>query len=347
MAAILSGRSCHLVKVAHVAAIGLLGNAPVARADASIDVTLTPAGEDLAQYLQLTVPQLIQNAEDKFNALFQVENLPSLLNAFAATTAVANRGVGVNYAVEPNEAMVGVTANGFVASDASLGSSDHVIGGFVFNFGLTGGVNLGRVGSSDRWTVFANAFYEQAGYKDLEGHLTTAAAHVQYKAIRPIGHWSGLDLTSGLEVARWTISTKQDSLTVNFKVENEANGMNAHLAYNASGVMNVEANAYTVPIEVTTGLRAGIFHLYGGVGMDLTASKATIDVNLTGQIVFRDDQTHEGDATVVATGEASPSALSVHALAGIQLDLPYSNLYLQGLVTPDDAGLAFGVRASF
>ncbi|MFT3692156.1 MAG: hypothetical protein QM831_03380 [Kofleriaceae bacterium] len=319
-----------------------------ARADSSITVTLTPAGEDLATYLHLTVPEMIQSAEDKFNALFQTENLPSLLNAFAATTAVANRGVGVSYAVKPNEAMVGVTANGFIASDASLGSSDHVIGGFVFNFGLTGGVNLGRFGSSDRWTVFANAFYEQAGYKDLEGHLTTGGAHVQYKAVKPIGHWSGLDITSGLEVARWTISTKQDSLTVNFTVQDGSNPMqNAHLAFNSSGVMNVVANAYTIPIEVTTGLRAGPFNLYGGVGADITSATATIDVNLTGDIVYRDDQTKEGSAIVTATGESSPSVLSVHALAGIQLDLPYSNLYIQGLITPDDEGLAFGVRASF
>ncbi|HEY0250924.1 MAG TPA: hypothetical protein VGC41_05325, partial [Kofleriaceae bacterium] len=98
--------------ISNVVAAGVLGWSLVARADSSIVVTLTPAGQDLATYLQLTVPQLIANAEGKFDALFQTENLPSLLNAFAATTAIANRGVGVSYAMKPNEVNFGVTANG-------------------------------------------------------------------------------------------------------------------------------------------------------------------------------------------------------------------------------------------
>jgi hypothetical protein len=321
-----------------------------ARADSSVVVTLTPAGEQLASYLGLSVPALIQNAEDKFNSLFQTANLPSLLTAFASTTAISDRGLGVDYAVTGHDRMVGAVANGAVPTDPSLAST-NVIGGFIFNFGVMAGANLGRWGAP-RWTVFVNGFYEAAGYKDLEGHLTTGGAHLQYRVLAGAGHglvrWTGLDVTTGLELANWKISTKQDSLSINFKVENPDTGMAEHLVFQATGVMNVEANSLTVPLEVTSGIRVGErLTLYGGGGLDLTSAKATIDVNLVGELYIRTNMEDVGHATIAASGQASPSSITAHALAGLQVELPHANIYTQGIISPANEGVAFGVRIVF
>lgn len=321
-----------------------------ARADSSVVVTLTPDGEQLASYLGLSVPALIQNAEDRFNSLFQTANLPALLSAFASTTAISDRGLGVDYAVTGHSLMVGAVANGAVPTDPSLASS-NVIGGFIFNFGVMLGANLGRWGAP-RWTVFLNGFYEAAGYKDLEGHLATGGTHVQYRVIegarRGAIRWIGLDLTTGLELANWKISTKQDALAINFKVENPANGMAEHLVFQSAGVMNVVARSTTVPIEVTSGVRLGeVVTLYAGGGLDLTASTATIDVNLEGELYIRTNMQDVGHATIVASGQASPSSITAHALAGLQLQLPHANIYTQGIISPDNQGVAFGVRITF
>ncbi len=320
-----------------------------ARADSSVVVTLTPAGEELANYLNLTVPALIQNAEAKFNDLFQTANLPALLSAFASTTAIADRGLGVDYAMTSNQLMVGAMANGALATDAALADSAHVLGGFVFNFAVMAGANLGRWGHP-RWTVFANGFYESAGYHDLEGHLTTGGAHVQYRAIdgtRGGARWIGLDVTTGIELASWTISTARDSLPINFKVENPQ-GDSEHLTFNAMGVMNVKADSVTVPVELTTGISFGnVLVIYGGGGLDLTSATATIDVDLDGELVIRSNQEDVGHATVTATGQASPGAITAHALAGLQVDVPHANVYVQGIATPADEGVAFGLRATF
>jgi hypothetical protein len=313
-----------------------LASATTARADSSVVVTLTPAAQQLADYLHLTIPELIQNAEDKINALFQTANLPSLLTAFASTTAIADRGLGVSYAVTTNQIMVGAVANGAIATDASLSSSDHAIGGLVFNFALMAG---------------ANGFYAQAGYHDLEGHLTTGGAHVQYHALdgNRAGsvRWLGVDVTTGLELARWTISTQRDALSINFKVANPQ-GDSEYLTYVAMGKMNVDANSLTVPLEVTTGVRfAGVVALYAGGGLDLTSATATIDVDLQGQLLQRSDKSYLGDAHITSTGQASPGSVTAHALAGLQIDVPHANIYVQGIVTPADEGVAFGVRATF
>jgi hypothetical protein len=323
---------------------------PAARADSSVVVTLTPAGQQLADYLHLTVPALIQNAEDKFNALFQTANLPALLSSFASTTGIADRGLGVSYAVTSNQMMVGIVANGAIPTSAVLSSNDNVIGGFVFNFAVMAGANLGRW-NLPRWTVFVNGFYAQAGYHELEGHLTTGGAHLQYHALDgthsgPV-RWTGVDITTGLELAKWTISTSRNSLPINFTVNNPA-GDSEHLTFNAMGVMNVEANSLAVPIEVTTGVRlGGLLTFYGGGGIDLTQATATIDVQLDGQLIIRDNQEYVGDAHVSASGQASPGSVTVHGLLGLQLDVPHANIYAQGIVTPDDEGVAFGVRATF
>jgi len=321
-----------------------------AHADSSVVVTLTPAGEQLASYLGLSVPALIQNAQDKFNSLFQTANLPSLLTAFASITAISDRGLGVDYAVTGHDLMIGAVANGAVPTDPSLDSA-NVIGGFIFNFGVMVGANLGRWGAP-RFTVFLNGFYEAAGYKDLQGHLTTGGAHVQYRVLDGAGHgavrWTGLDVTSGLELANWQISTKRDSLAINFKVENPDTGKGEHLVFQSMGVMNVEANAITVPLEVTSGVSLGdLVTLYAGGGVDLTSSTATIDVNLDGELYIRTNMEDVGHATVKATGQASPSSITAHALAGLQFKLPHGNVYTQGIVSPDNEGVAFGFRIVF
>jgi len=332
-----------------VFAVSVAFSAP-ARADSSVVVTLTPAGAQLADYLHLSVDQLKQNEEDKFNALFQTANLPALLSAFASTTAIADRGLGVDYAVIGTPLMIGVVANGAVPTDSSLSSSDsQVIGGFVFNFAVMIGANLGRWGAP-RWTLYANGFYETAGYKELQGDLTTGGVHAQYRALegtRGRVRWTGLDVTTGLELAKWTISTKRDSLPINFKVANMM-GDSEELTFDSKGVMNVEADSTTIPLEITTGLSLNdLFVLYAGGGFDLTLATATIDVNLDGDLLIRSNQENVGHATVTANGQASPGTVTAHALAGIKLEVPHANIYVQGIATPSDEGIAFGVRATF
>jgi hypothetical protein len=332
-----------------VVLVALLASSGVADADSSssIHVTLNANGQQLANYLKLSVPELIANAEGKFNDLFQTARLPELLSAFASTTAIADRGLGVSYAVVPGSIMIGAVANGAISTDASLGDASHIVGGFVFNFGAMAGANLGRW-DHPRWSVFANGFYESASYHSLDGHLTTGGAHVQYRVVAPPkrsdAQWIGVDITTGLELAKWEVNAAQNMLPINFKVDNPQ-GDSEHLTLNGAGTMDVVATAVTVPVEVTTGVRLGnVITLYGGGGIDLTSATATIDVALAGDMVIRSNQETVGTATIDANGSASPSAVSVHTLAGVQLDVPHVQIYVQGLLTPDAEGVALGFR---
>src|SRR3569833_3394199 len=134
-----------IASVVFAAGIAIAARAPAARADSSIVITLTPAGAQLADYLHLTVDQLKQNEEDKFNALFQTANLPAMQSAFASPTAIAARGLGVDYGVLGWLFLVGVNTNNTKTNKKTqTNNNERVIGGFVFNFGAMLGANLGR-----------------------------------------------------------------------------------------------------------------------------------------------------------------------------------------------------------
>jgi hypothetical protein len=325
------------------------GYAAAARADSKVTVQLNQNGAQLASYLNLSVADLITNAETQFDTLFQTAQIPALLRAFASTSAIADHGLGVDYAVLPGELMVGVVANGALATDASFGSSSHELGGIVFNLAVMAGANFGRWGHP-RWSVFANGYYESESYHGLDGHLATGGVHVQYKILpeqrRGAISWLGLDATTGFEYAYSTIG-KADTLPINFKVYNPA-GDSEHLTFEATGTLNVVAKASTVPIEVTTGLRLwNHLALYAGGGLDITVAPATIDVALAGDIDIRSNMQNVGTATVTATGSASPGVVTVHALAGLQLNVPYAHVYVQGVISPADESVDVGLRLAF
>jgi hypothetical protein len=252
--------------------------------------------------------------------------------------------------VKAGELMLGFVANGEIATDASFGDSAHELGGAVFNFGIMAGANLGRWGHP-RWTVFANGYYQTESYHGLEGDLTTLGAHVQYAAMREQQHgwisWLGVDVTSGLEYSTSTIG-KADVLPIKFKVENAQGTGGDHLTMLATGKLTAVARSFTIPLEVTTGIRL-VRHiaLYAGGGIDVSIASASIDVNLTGDVVVTATQENVGSATVTVNGSATPGVFGVHALAGLQFNLPYSHLYFQGVISQADESVDVGLRVAF
>jgi hypothetical protein len=216
----------------------------------------------------------------------------------------------------------------------------------VLNLAAMAGVQLGRWGLP-RWTIFANGFYETGSYHGLDGHLATTGIHVQYRIVpethRAAVRWIGVDVTSGLEFARWTIG-EGSTLPIKFKVANPA-GDSEQLTLNATGTLSVVANTFTVPVEVTTGVRLfDVLALYGGGGVDVTAGSASLDVAIAGDMVITSNQQNVGQAMITANGSATSSPLAVHALAGLQVNVPHVHVFVQGTISPDVEGVIVGLR---
>jgi len=324
----------------------------VAYADATVTVTLTPQGQQLWQDLGLSsANDLIQKVNDKIDQYYQTTRIPQLMRAFADTTAFADRDLGVSYAMRAGQIVVGAVSAGALDSDASFQSSNggKVTTGEVYNFAIMAGANLQRWGA-ERWSVFANGFYEPLSFNALQGHLLSTGVHAQYRILPPATHGAvrfiGLDVTSGLEYARWDMGIGAP-IQYKFTV-NGIDTRSVNLTLTSTGTLDLEAHAFAVPLEVTSGLRFGnFFNVYGGGGVDFTTGESTLTAALDGDMTVTSDGTNVGHVNITASGTQTPTPVTVHAIAGMQFDGGFIQLYLQTMLTPSITALALGLRAAF
>lgn len=321
----------------------------VAHAESEVTVTLNQQGRDLAAQIGASVDDLIADAEARIDALFELQQLPRLLRAFADTGAFANHGVGVDYQPVAGDVTVGVVAGSAIASDARLSSDEErVFSATVVNYGVVAGVNLGRW-RRPRWTVFANGSYASTTIRGMSGTLVSAGAHVQHQLVaarvRGAFAWAGLAATSGLEYARWRISLA-DTLDTNITVT----GTNDHATVGmlSSGTLTVLAQTFAIPLTVTTGVRLGDrLGLYAGGGMSIVLGESTVTAELDSLLTINADDVPIGTATIDASESDGPRGLQPHALAGVQLHTRHVRAYVQGALAPGERGLALGVRGAF
>jgi hypothetical protein len=308
--------------------------------DSMVTVQLNAQGQALAQQYGQTEQQMVDKVTTGINSIYQTAHIETLLRAFANTTAFADRALGVAYIVDKNDILVGVSATGALSSDAALGTGTFV-GGAIVNLGVSAGVNLGRW-DHPAWTVFGNGFYESQTIHGLDGHLTSTGLHVQRKVVPGSGHWIGVDATTGLEYARWTIG-EAAPIHTHFTVTGSA-GQKKIVDYLASGTLDVRADTYTLPIEVTTGVLLGALGLYAGGGLDFTLGSSDINAILDGTLSINADNEPIGTAKITASGSDGPSPVSAHALAGIELHTQYFRFYVQGAIAPSQDAVTLGLR---
>lgn len=321
----------------------VLAQAAIVHADASVEVTLNDQGRRLAADLGLSVPELIAHAEARIDELYRVSRIEHLLRAFADTAAFAQRGLGADYDVDARDIFVGAAGTG-VNGDIAVGSTNKWVG-TIANVTILAGVNLGRW-NQPRWTVFANGFYQTTTVRGLEGHLLTLGSHVQYQVIpatRPgRARWTGIAATTGLEYARWTVGTAS-SLESHFTAQGPIEHATVHMS--STGTLDVLTTTYSIPLEVTTGVRFfEVLALYTGGGVALTTGDSTITAELDSVLSINSDHLPVGDAVITGSGENTPSAASVHGLAGLAIHTRHVRVFVQGAAAPGELSLGIGLR---
>jgi hypothetical protein len=321
-------------------------------ASSSVTVSLNQAGQDLAAQYGQSIDQLIAQAQQGIEDIYQTQHLGELLRAFANTAAFSARGLGADYQADPSTWMIGVAATGALASDVSLGSSHHVVYGAVVNVGAVAGTSLARWGAP-RWWLYASGSYEQTTIKALTGSLTSGGLHAQVKAIRGNDagsvRWTGVDVTTGFELARWDVGEAQNQpIDINFKLHGTDPSDVKVIDLKSTGTLSLIARTYTVPVEVTTGARLwSLLAIYGGGGIDVTTGKSEVTATLSGPMTMNADHLPIGTAVISASGTSHPDTVSVHALAGLELHARHFRMFLQGAIAPADYALTFGMRLVF
>lgn len=252
------------------------------------------------------------------------------LSQMAAANAMSTKGMGVDYASNPQRFVVGggfgPSVNGagvtFKRGDATLPT-----GGYALQLSGLAGINLGIAAPDDsplrRFMVYANGLVlkGQAGVFDAD--MANLGAHLQIKLIRPPHRgpveWGGLDLTSGFETSRYRLELAQ-SIPIPADP----------VTWDATGRMDITASSRSVPIELSTNLRVLVATVYLGGAIDMRlGSTASTDLEITGPLSAEYNGQSGDIGTVTAQLNETGSAGSYvpRLFGGAQVNVAFFKVY--------------------
>lgn len=321
-----------------------------AHAQVTVGVQLNPEGEQLATRLGVTPAELAMRMQDAINDVYGATNVDGFIRSFADASAFSARGLGVDYASDVNSLILGVGVNFAVAASEQVNMVERPTAGLAANIAFMAGLNLASQGAP-RWTLFGNGFYRTGSTTSLRGGITSAGLHAQYRVVDPQPEngaatkalrWIGIDVTGGIEYTRWNLGI-EDEIVTEFGVDGTMGS--ARLILDSTGTFDLTSTAFTIPVEVSTGIRiAMLVSVYIGAAVDLTAGTGKLAADLTGTL-FASDGREVGTSTIAGGGDGNASPLAARVLAGAQLNLWKLKVYAQvnGSV-PAAASVGFGIR---
>ena len=289
--------------------------------------------------------------EREIKALFGASDVGEFLRLSANAQSLANRGLGADYATNPEGLFFGFAIGAAVnAGDADVQDIEEldVPVSAGAQLALTGGYNFSAVGVRNL-TVSAKALFFPLTVQQLDGRFANLGAHVQYKAFGPVGgallKWGGIDLTAGFEWSRASLELTDQGYDADFQLDPSVT-VNSTWA----GRLELTQTAVSIPVELTSNFTLLSFlTLYAGGGITFQVGDATTDIELEAVSLT---STIEGEAidlgrgTITVADERNADPTAYHLLVGLQLNLWKFHLFGQATALTRDAalGVSAGLR---
>lgn len=335
-----------------VAALGLsIGTARAQGLDVVIDLDsqlAAQAGIDDTSALEAELGSA-------FDEALVLEDQAAYMAQMANANVLSAKGMGVDYASGFKRVIIGggfgsaVNSAGFTFSkgDAPLPS-----GGFAFQATVMGGLNLGGFSDddsfADRIRLYGNGMYAPVAGSPFTGELLNYGGHLQIALIKPVGgkrspiRFGGIDLTTGYERSRYTMRLEQ-GLPVPA----------GDATWDATGSYTITSEAQSVPVELSTSMKATVFTVYMGGAADLNLDgTATGEIALQGPL--RADNPATGQSVELGTASVSSAASGLAAqvtprmFGGVMLHLLAFKVYGHLNITADrSVGGHIGGRLAF
>ncbi|MFT6631013.1 MAG: hypothetical protein ACJAS4_000959 [Bacteriovoracaceae bacterium] len=300
------------------------------------------------------------NAADQAMQDFVDEDLPDVSlgdygGGIANSTNFAYKGLNSDYSDIFDYFMFRV--GGGIAVQGQIDEPEKAEG-IGLGASVTVGVNLdllpvSKIGpidlsKMDLFVSFASLDQEQ----DLEdtntdvelSHFAVSARYqiIDEKDIIPgtLLQWGGVHLHTGFQKSsiKGTITQKFDDQVVDL-----GSGQTATFG-NSSAKFELESSTFSIPIEVSTFLRAGyVFTFFGGAGLDIVSGSTDVSIGANGTATGT-GYTANISADESDSGEAE--ATNMRAFGGLQFNIPFVRMAIQmnkGLGN-DLLGVNFGAK---
>jgi hypothetical protein len=318
----------------------------VARAQ-DIQVEIDP---DLARAAGVDPDEVEQEVRTAMAGKLKLDAPEAYLREMAAANAFATKGMGVDYATNPQRFVaggsIGTAVNGagftFVHGPDALSTA-----GYSFQASGMAALNLGFLSKDDsflrRFVVSVNGMWAKGKSGPFTAELYNVGGHVQVKLIRPphtgVVEWGGLDVTGGYELASYALE-----LTEALPVETGG------LRWDATGNFDISTVSHTIPVEVSTNLRVAVVTVFGGVALDVRGdSLAHSEISIAGPLVASGNGQEQQIGTVRASvaADGTTSSLAPRAFGGVQINILPVKIYGQLNVGLEDTwGGHLGVRVA-
>lgn len=272
------------------------------------------------------------------------------LEQMAAANALTTKGMGVDYASNPQRFVVGGSfgsaVNGagvtFVKGEAALPE-----GGFAVQAAAMAAVNLGAFAKDEsffrRFVLSVNGMKAGGATGPFHADFYNVGAHLQIKLVRPphdgVVEWGGIDLTGGYELSSYALTLSQE-------IPVETDG----LAWDATGRFDIAASSQTIPLELSTNLRVFVVTAYAGGGVDLRQTAIAVgDASLMGPISVDVQGTPQQIGTAGVSMGLTGQAIGYvpRAFVGAQINVFFVKIYGQINGTLDEGfGGHLGARVA-
>ena len=321
---------------------------PTALAATGMSVNIDP---DLANQLGLDAGALKEALGGTIQDELHLGDAESFMGAMADASALATKGMGVDYASNFDKLMVGWSVgSGVSAGGATFNKGGQELPDYGFSFQMAGtvGLNMGLLtggeGFLSRIVLFGHGMTLNTSGEAFGANLLNYGGHLQLRLIKPqdaeVVAWGGLALTGGYEFTSYRLDLQQ-------AMPISAPSAGVPLMWDATGDYVLKASSESIPLEVSTNLRVLVATAFVGAGMDFNTGSATTAMELAGPIeADAPGGPHTvGDATVstIQSGQAGPSFPRV--FGGLQLNVFMFKAYGQLNVGLDEGfGGHAGVR---
>lgn len=295
--------------------------------------------------------------EDEINSILGTADTVLFLKGMANANAYATKGMGVDYASNPNKFVLGVGPS--VALNLQSGGLSDIQNQIQIDtnsglpplgaaiqptvlLGINGSVlGIGKLGPFEgkRLNLFLNGGYfgmEVGTDPTVDFSMFNLGAHLQYKLIANekketslLFHWGGLDFSTGVTYASSSLGFST-SIDESNDVPVEGTSESVTLSWNGTYNVSVEAWSLGIPIEMSTNIRLlYLLTLFLGVGTDLNigsagitgTGSAPISASFTG--AFSGTNLFSGDGVLDLSGRdsQSPSFTALRGFFGFQINL--------------------------